>query len=429
MHVAAPLPRENTRAARSPLPSRWLVAGTATLVMAVSYIDRQTLAAISPTVKKALSISFEQYGWLLSAFSLAYLVAAPLAGAVLDRTGARRGLVFSVIAWSIVAVSHALVPSFAVLVVLRILLGTTEAPSFPGAAQTMKRILPPTERSMGIGLLFTGSSIGAMVAGPLAIGILEASGGWRTAFVGTGLLGLLWIPIWLVVTRPSGVRDALASSDDPSESAQPPPVMTLMTHRAVTRAVMLVVFSAPSIMFGLNWSSHYLEGTFGLSQSALAGYIWLPPLGFDLGAVAFGALASRADRRRARAGESAPKSHTALLATAAVLSTTMAVTPLLARGPWAAMALVSICLAGGGGIFALLTGDMLKRVHPSHAAAAGGLTASAQSLAYIVANPLVGRAVDVTHSYALVLVVLGAVVAPATAVWAMWPVRDRDSSR
>ena len=79
------------------------------------------------------------------------------------------------------------------------------------------------------------------------------------------------------------------------------------------------------------------------------------------------------------------------------------------------------CLAGGGGIFALLTADMLARVHPTQVSAAGGLTAAAQSLAYIVASPLVGRAVDHTHSYAVVLVVLVAIVPPAMLAWTLWP--------
>ncbi len=426
MHVTtAETPAPQAFAVGRSAGGRWAVAVVVTLVMSVSYIDRQTLAALAPTVTKALAISLEQYGWVLSAFSLAYLVAAPLAGAVLDRAGARKGLVFAVLAWSLVAAGHALVPSFGVLVLLRILLGTAEAPSFPGAAQTMKRILPPAERSMGIGLLFTGSSLGAMVAGPLAIGLFHISGGWRTAFLGTSLLGLAWIPLWWAVTRAPDVRAALATKETAAPAA-PFLGLSLLANSGVARAVTLVVFAAPSIMFGLNWSSHYLEGTFGLGQTALAGYIWMPPLGFDLGAIAFGALASRADRRKARGGPGATStSHVGLMAGAALLASSMTLVPLLAHGPWGGMALTATSLAGGGGIFALLTGDMLTRVRASDAAAAGGLTASAQSLAYIVANPLVGRAVDTRHSYALVLVVLGAVVLPAMLAWAVWPVRPR----
>ena len=411
--------------AAPPIPSRWGVALVATLVMSVSYIDRQTLAVLGPTVVKGLGLTFEQYGWVLSAFSFAYLIGAPLAGAVLDRTGARRGLVFAVVAWSVVAAGHALVPSFAVLIGMRILLGAAEAPSFPGCAQTMKRILPSEERSVGFGLLFTGSSIGAMIAAPLAIGINRASGNWRLAFLGTAAIGLVWIPLWMFVTRSSAVREALAtgaverSAGDAREGRPGRPGYALLLTAPVARAVMLVVFTAPCIMFGLNWSSHYLTEACGLSQDALARYIWLPPLGFDLGAVLFGALASRSDKR-ARAASS----HVGLMAAAAFLALSMAAMPLV-HGPWPATLLTTSCLAGGGGIYALLTADMLARVAPSVVSTAGGLTAAAQSLAYVVANPLIGRAVDRTQSYALVLVVLGAMVPPAVLAWAAWPVRAR----
>jgi ACS family hexuronate transporter-like MFS transporter len=413
-----------TSLAESRIRSRWAVAVVVTLVMAVSYIDRQTLAAISPTVIKALAISREQYGYLLSAFSVAYLVAAPIAGGLLDRTGARRGLVFAVLAWSAVAAAHALVPSFAALILLRLFLGTAEAPSFPGAAQTMKRILPPAERSMGIGLLFTGSSLGAMVAGPLAIQILESTGGWRFAFLGTALVGLGWIPLWLGVTRSRVVQDALATGTDTTDegaSGTRLPPLSLVASGPVARALLIDFFTAPSIMFGLNWSSQYLVDTFSLSQGAVKGLIWLPPAGFDLGAIAFGALASVADRRASKAGAGV-RSHVGLMACAAVLSSSMAIMP-WAHSPWLAMSLTATSLAGGGGIFALLTADMLARVHPSQVSAAGGLTAAAQSVAYIVANPAVGRAVDRTHSFAGVVFALGALVVPATILWAAWPVR------
>jgi ACS family hexuronate transporter-like MFS transporter len=422
-YKSAPMPASSPAELLSPIRSRWAVAAVATLVMGVSYIDRQTLAAISPTVIKALSISREQYGWVLSAFSFSYLIGAPLAGAVLDRTGARRGLVYAVLVWSLVAAGHALVPSLAVLLGLRVLLGTAEAPSFPGAAQTMKRILPPGERSIGFGLLFTGSSVGAMIAGPLAIRILDATGGWRAAFLGTALLGLLWIPLWMIVTRPPAVRDALATRDAGEYAGAAPSYPALLASGAVGRAVMLVLFTAPSIMFGLNWSSQFLADTFDVTQSAIAHYIWLPPLGFDIGAVAFGAVASRADKRMPAGVR---KSHTLLLGCAAALSAAMTAMP-LTRDPWIAIGLVSISLAGGGGLFAMLTADMLARVHPSHVSTAGGLAAAAQSLAYVVANPLVGRAVDHTHTYATVLLLLGGVVPPAFVAWSVWPLKGSAS--
>ena len=154
----------------SPTLSRrqaWFVALVATLTMAVSYADRQALAVLAPTVTRALAMSEQTYGWLLSAFSLAYMLGAPLAGRWIDRVGARRGLVASVLIWSAVAALHALVPGVAVLFVLRIALGLAESPSFPGAAQTVQRVLPIADRPRGFGVLFVGSSLGAMVVPPL----------------------------------------------------------------------------------------------------------------------------------------------------------------------------------------------------------------------------------------------------------------------
>src|SRR5438034_696266 len=46
--------------------------------MTVSYIDRQTLSALSPTVRPALHLSQTQYGWITGAFSITYLIFAPL---------------------------------------------------------------------------------------------------------------------------------------------------------------------------------------------------------------------------------------------------------------------------------------------------------------------------------------------------------------
>src|SRR4051812_20187760 len=100
----------------------WALALVATLTMAVSYVDRQTLAVLSPTVTKALAISDEQYGWLVSAFSVAYLVGAPIAGRMIDGIGARRGLLGAVLVWSFVAALHALAPGLGVLFGLRIAL-------------------------------------------------------------------------------------------------------------------------------------------------------------------------------------------------------------------------------------------------------------------------------------------------------------------
>lgn len=398
----------------------WLVALVATLAMSVSYVDCQVVAAVATSVRKSLDIDATQFGWLAGAFSLAYLVAAPLAGAAIDRAGARRGLAVAVLAWSAVSAAHALAPSFAGLFALRILLGTAEAPSFPAAAQSVRRALPPRDRSAAFGLLFTGSSIGAAVAAPLAIW-LDVNYGWRTAFLVASLLGTLWIPLWLAVTRGAGVRAALDQGDAHGNAGSRPapaaPTGAVFSNPGVVRALVLVLASAPALMFIYLWLPQYFELGRHLPKETLGRYLWLPPLMGDAGMLAFGALASRIDRRH-----DGPRSHVELVLAAAALEATMALVP-LASSTWSATVLVGLGAAGAGGLYTLLTADMMARVDPSRVSLAGGLTAASQSLVYVTLSPAVGHWFDRTGSFDVPIVALAALAVPGALAWAAWPVR------
>jgi MFS family permease len=400
----------------------WMVAIVATLVMSVSYIDRQILAALGKSVREALTINSTQFGWLAAAFSIAYLVAAPISGIVVDKVGARVSLIVAMLIWSMVSASHALVGGFWMLFVLRIALGTAEAPSFPSAAQAIRRVLPAKDRSAGYGLLFTGSSIGAMIAAPLAVAV-KASHGWRAAFLVGSAVGLLWLPLWIFATSHDGVRDRLASPDldekiDPTLPKRSP--WLLVKDPAVHRAVWLVVMSAPAVMFVLIWFPQFLERAFSVHENDIGKYAWMPPLFFDTGAVVFGAIASRRERNEKSPTKQGVSSHADLVVVAGIFAATLALLP-YAQTPWRAVAIASASLAGGGALFARLTADMIARVDAAHVSTAGGITAAAQSLAYVIANPLVGSSVDHTKSFSTAAIAIGCLVLPGAIVWAMWP--------
>ncbi|MGD0525381.1 MAG: MFS transporter [Polyangiaceae bacterium] len=404
------------------MPSRrlaWIVALVGALTMTVSYFDRTTLAVLAPSVTKALGINATAYGWMTSAFSIAYLLAVPVSGWWIDRVGARRGLVFSVLAWSAVAALHAVVPGFAVLFALRIALGTAEGPSFPGAVQTMSRMLPPADRSRGFGMVFTGSSIGGMLAPPLASFLYDLAG-WRVAFLGTSLIGLLWVPLWLALT---GRRDVRAQLDkEEVVAAAPskhPPLLRLVVHPLMFRALLAVLAVAPAAGLAMAWGSKYLELTFGVRQGAMGLYLWLPPVGLDLGALLFGDLAAR--QVRASAGAT-PR---ALFAIAALLAASAGLLPWAAT-PWQATILFALCLAGGGAVYTLVTADLLGRMPPGRISSVAGVLTAGQSLALIVAHPLIGRAADAYGSYRLISLALAAWVVPGSLLWLAWRPRPTD---
>jgi ACS family hexuronate transporter-like MFS transporter len=64
--------------------SRWIPTVAMMLVSLISYIDRNTLALLIPTIMRETHRSAEQYGFIVSAFSIAYIVGSPLWGMLLD---------------------------------------------------------------------------------------------------------------------------------------------------------------------------------------------------------------------------------------------------------------------------------------------------------------------------------------------------------
>jgi len=386
----------------------WAVAVVAALTSTVSYIDRQTFSVLAPEVTKALGIGETGYGVLTSAFALAYLVATPLAGWWLDLVGARRGLVWSLLVWSGIAAMHALVPSFGMLLALRILLGLAEGPTFPGASQTIQRVLPPRDRARGIGLLFTGSSIGGMIVPPLAAA-LYAWKDWRVAFVGTAIAGLAWIPLWMLLTNRADVRPVI---DAQTEKRDRPHLDEPLRHPAMARALVGVFCAAPISLFGSLWGSKYLVRTFAVAQKDVGHYLWLPPLLFDAGALIFGDLASRA-----------PQRIRGIYAIALLLAVTIALLPLAAT-PWQGALIFGIASAGGAGMYTICAADLLARVRPEAISLAGGTLAGAQSLSLILAGPLVGAAVGHFESYDQVALALAPLVAIGASVWISWRLRS-----
>lgn len=389
----------------------WALTFVATLTMAVSYIDRQALAALAPTICDEFKISETEYGVLISAFSLAYLFASPLAGVLVDHVGARRGLLGAVLIWSAIAALHALVPGFGVLLFLRIALGVAEAPSFPGAAQTVQRALSPSERPRGFGVLFIGSSLGAMIAPSLATLLLKRWN-WQTAFLGTAAAGLLWVPLWIAFSWKNPARELL-DANEISDKPKPKPI-TVLIHPAVLRAALAIVAIAPAMGFILNWGAKFLDKVHHIPRTDVGPYLALPPLLFDLGSVVFGHLMSV---RRSKHVDGAP--DRLLFVIAALLTLTLVAAP-WGRTPWESMILAGLGMTGSGGVFAMVSADYLARVHPSIVSTAGGVAAAAQSLAYILFSPILGKLIERSDGYVIPYVVLGVWMIPGYLGWLLW---------
>jgi ACS family hexuronate transporter-like MFS transporter len=154
------------------------------LVSFISYIDRNTLALLAPTILEETRLSAQQYGFIISSFSIAYTVGNPVWGHFLDQWGLRAGMSVAVAFWTFASAAHAFVGSFLGFAVARAGLGFGEGATFPGGLRAAVQTLPPSKRSRGIAVAYSGGSLGAIVT-PIVVTPIALWWGWRAAFIFT----------------------------------------------------------------------------------------------------------------------------------------------------------------------------------------------------------------------------------------------------
>jgi ACS family hexuronate transporter-like MFS transporter len=259
------------------------------LVSLVSYVDRNTLALLAPTILAELHLSAEQYGWMISCFSVAYSVGNPVWGRVLDRVGLRRGMLAAVALWTIASASHAGVSTFLGFALARALLGFGEGATFPGGLRAATQTLPPERRARGVAIAYSGGSLGAILT-PLLVTPIAVAHGWRAAFVCTGLLGAAWLVLWALVGR--GERAAPAQLPGaPAQSS------VRLSEPRLWAFIAVYALGALPLGFVLYGAPLYLHGALGKDQAALGRLLWLPPVGWEIGYFFWGYWTDRALRR------------------------------------------------------------------------------------------------------------------------------------
>jgi ACS family hexuronate transporter-like MFS transporter len=257
----------------------------------LAFVDRQVWAALSPTILASTGLTAQQFGDASSFFFLAYMIANPIWGSVLDFVGLRVGMLLAVAIWTSASMSHAWMSTFLGFALARGVLGLGEGATFPGGLRTAVESLPANLRARGIATSFSGGTIGAIVT-PLMVGPIALKYGWEAAFLFTGALGVVWLLLWTAIARPPFLPNV---EHKPTKMAWPNPR---------ERRVWALVFSyaLPALAPGpiLTILPLYLNRGLGISQAELNQVFWIPPLAWGVGYFFWGWAADRyaANNRR-----------------------------------------------------------------------------------------------------------------------------------
>lgn len=311
------------------------------LATVINYLDRQVLSVVvtAPDFKEMVPLSQEAYGYITSAFMLAYAVSNGLSGLFIDRVGTRVGYAACMVWWSVAGIFHSFARGPFSLGCFRFLLGVGEAGNWPAAARLVTEWFPAKERALASGIFNSGSSIGSIVS-PLVIVWVVTRWGWKSAFVAMGLLGLVWVAGWWLVYRVP--QPAAAEAQEPPVGA-----CRLLRTRFVAWFTVSKIFVDPVWYFFVFWFPKYLSEVHHFSLKEIGWKGWIPYFSAALGNVAAGALTGWLMRTRL-ATSTARKLSTAIFALL-MLSTIPAI---FTTNAWLAIGLISLTTFGYTGYLA-----------------------------------------------------------------------------
>jgi len=387
------------------IPYRWAVLSVFVLSTAINYLDRQMLATLAPLVRAEFHLSNAQYGLILAVFSITYATCAPFAGMLIDRIGLNRAIGMAVGVWSCAGICTGFTHGLGGLLGCRGVLGMSEAAGIPGAGKAIHRYLLPAERALGNAWNQAGVSLGLILAPPVATWIAMRYG-WRQAFVITGSLGLLWIPLWNLTAHkaePCAQAAAPGGTHTPADLLRSPSLWALLAANALNMSV---------YSLWTNWTTLYLVERHRLALAEANWYAVVPPVVAALGGFGGGWLSLL----WMRAGVPAVAARTRVCLVGALLAMPTALIPLLPTPGWTAAG-ISLSILAVSAVSVNVYTIPLDIFGGTRAALAISMLVASYGAAQALISPAIGAVVD-AHGYGPVCLV--AAVLPLAAYGVLW---------
>jgi ACS family D-galactonate transporter-like MFS transporter len=273
------------------------------LVVAMGHFNRIGIAvAGSERIIPRLGVSSDKMGMVYSAFLLIYTLAMLPGGWFIDRFGPRRALMVlgfgsTVFVALTGAVGFLPVESGSVwlgLLVVRSLLGLTNAPLHPASARMVFEHLPPDSRAMANGLVTCAACVG-IAATYVVFGTLIDLFDWPIAFLISSGLTLLVALTWTFGTRPTGgAADLLAAQARTSFDLSA--LLPVLRRRSVVCLTLgYAAYGYFQYLF-FYWVQYYFETIQKQDPKVARGYSTMITIAMGVGMLSGGWLSGRVPR-------------------------------------------------------------------------------------------------------------------------------------
>ncbi|HSX10635.1 MAG TPA: MFS transporter [Chlamydiales bacterium] len=391
-----------TNAKSSRTNYRWIVASLIFFITLVNFIDRSAISFVIEPLKQEFHLTDTQFGMILSAFGIGYILLTLLGGMLVDLWGARFVWPIAAIAWSLCVGFLGFATGFWSFVVLRFLLGVAEGPHFPAMTRSISNWLSPRERARALSLGLVAIPLSAVIGAPLT-SYLVADFGWRAMFFIISSVGILWAIVWYWLFRDRPEDSPHVNASEMSYIAPPAKVQKKkapMHWKFVFLHPTLIANNIGYFSFGYLlffatlWLPGYFLSQYGLNLKAVGWYLTIPWLVGSLFLKAGGILS---DYLYKKTGSSRlARSHLIWSSQLLAAICFVILSFMNTLGP----AIVFLSLGLGFGLmpqpaFFSINIDVAKE----RAGSAQGVTSSFLSLAGIIAPVMTGWLIDLTGNY------------------------------
>jgi ACS family hexuronate transporter-like MFS transporter len=384
---------------------RWIVVALLFTAMVINYVDRQALGLLKADLTAEFGWSETNYADLIFWFQCAYAIAYLAWGRIIDRIGARFGFGIAFAIWQVGHMATAAASSFGGFIASRVVLGLGEGGAFPAGIKSVAEWFPKKERALATGLFNAGTNIGAIVT-PLLIPALTLAFGWQMTFVITGLMGLIWLPIWLLVYRRPREHAKVSAAElahiesDPADPVDKVPWTRLLGYRETWAYAIGKFLIDPIWWMFLFWLPDFLGKRHGLDLKTFGPPLVAIYLLSDVGSVGGGWLSSRFMKM----GWSINKARKVTMLICALLAVPVAGAA-LASNLWVAVLIIGVATAAHQGFSAnlyTLPSDVFPRSAVGSVIGIGGMLGAVGGMVF---SKYIGKVLEDLGTYTPIFVI------------------------
>jgi MFS family permease len=250
----------------------WTITFLLFLFMLVNFADKIVVGLAAVPIMTELKLEPKEFGLLGSSFFLLFSIAAIVVGFIVNRVQTRWVLLVLAVIWALAQFPMIGTVGLTTLLICRIILGAGEGPAFSVAVHAIYKWFPDEKRTLPTAILSQGSAFGVIVAVP-ALNWLIVNYSWHYAFGALGVVGLLWVVVWLFMGREGPLVYSAATGG--AQEARIP-YLSLLTSRTFIGCVAATFGAYWALSLGLTWFTSFIIQGLGFSQQQ-AGFISIMP--------------------------------------------------------------------------------------------------------------------------------------------------------